>query len=378
MLGCVPESRRWPSARKVLLLIICPTADYEVYLGRNLLPAEEVLFTPTRKLLAVWEEFGIRATLFADICSAWRHRELDLPEFAARFEAQLQGAAAAGHDVQLHLHPEWLQAQHSGSAWRFTPHTGALHDLGFDPQDPQGAPALIRRGRRYLEDLLAPVRPDYRCMAFRAGGWILQPEAPVIAALRDAGIQVDATVIPGARLLRTDYRIDYRTAPNRTHWHVDPQQGLGVDSERSDDLLEISIAAYRGPWIMLHHALSQIRLRRRARRAPEPLRGSPMVTATHRAGPLQRLQLKYRKLNIPRALDVADSHEAMLATLRWYLSHFDCESRDQIVCMNGHPKDTYDYHLEEARRFFGEVGTRYRDRVRFESIATCFAQHFAH
>lgn len=359
------------------MLVICPTADYEIYLGRNLLPPEAVLFEPARKLLALWDEFGIRATLFADVCSAWRHRECGSPEFADRFEAQLRDAVAAGHDVQLHLHSEWLSATRGADSWSFAPRTGSLHDLGFDREDPRGAPALIRRGKRYIEELLGPARPGYRCMAYRAGGWILQPESPLIAALHEAGIRVDASVIPGARLLRTDYRIDYRAVPDRTYWFVDPERGLAVDSGRREDLLEISIAAYRGPMLPLHHALSQMRLRRRARRAPEPPRGSPMVTTSRRPGLRRRMQMKYQKLNIPRALDVADTHEAMLTTLRWYLRHFDCESQDQVVCMNGHPKDTYDYHLEEARRFFHEVGTRYRGRVQFESLAACYERRFA-
>jgi hypothetical protein len=103
----------------------------------------------------------------------------------------------------------------------------------------------------------------------------------------------------------------------------------------------------------------------------------PMVTAQQKSGFVNRLRLKYWKLQIPRALDIADTHEAMLTTLRWYLHRFARQEGDQIVCMNGHPKDTYDYHLEEARRFFDTVSTRYRDRVRFETVATCYAQRFA-
>jgi len=353
------------------VLTICPTADYELYLGRNLLGSDQVLFEPTRKLLALWREFGIRGTLFPDVVSAWRHRELGMPEFADRFENQIRESAAAGHDIQLHLHPEWLQARHENGAWRFEPHTGSLHDLGFDDQDPRGAPALLRRGKRYLEELLQPVQPAYRCLAFRAGGWVIQPERPLVAALLAAGIRVDATVISGARLLRTDYRIDFRRVPDRTFWFVDPERGIGVDSGNRRDLLEISIASFRGslrPW---HHGLSELRLRRRFKRRPEPRRGFPIGKVGPRPGMVQRIARKYRKLNIPRMLDLADTHEAMLATLRSYLKRYDCADSEQVVCMNGHPKDTYDLHLDETRRFFELVQSRYRGLVRFEPLVEC-------
>jgi hypothetical protein len=77
---------------------------------------------------------------------------------------------------------------------------------------------------------------------------------------------------------------------------------------------------------------------------------------------------------IPRMLDLADSHEAMLATLRSYLQRYDCVRGDHVVCMNGHPKDTYDYHLAETRRFLEVVQARYPEQVRFESIAACHAR----
>ena len=98
------------------------------------------------KLLAVWEEFGIRATLFPDICSVWRYRELEMQDYADTFETQMRDAARSGHDVQLHLHHEWRSAAHEAGAWRFVPRTGSLHDLGFRPEDDASAPALVARG----------------------------------------------------------------------------------------------------------------------------------------------------------------------------------------------------------------------------------------
>jgi hypothetical protein len=59
---------------------------------------------------------------------------------------------------------------------------------------------------------------------------------------------------------------------------------------------------------------------------------------------LARINNKYRKLTVPRVLDIADTHESMLTTLNSYLRHYDCRGSDVAVCMNGHSEDT-DYHL---------------------------------
>ncbi len=355
------------------MLIVCPTIDYELFFGRNSLPDEKILFEPTRKLLSLWSDFNITATLFPDVCSVWRHREQRLDAYAEAFEDQLRHARASGHDVQLHLHPEWLRAEYRDSTWHFEPGTQALHDIGFTSD---GVPALLRRGKRYLENLLHPVDRGYRCFAFRAGGWILQPEAPVVSALMDAGIRVDATVIPGMRSLRTDYRIDFRRVPDRPTWHVDAARGLEIDSRRESDLLEVSIASYRGRLPAVQHVVNELRLRRRA--SGEPIRGYPITRMGPKGGITTRVANKYKKLTTPRVLDIADTHESMLTTLGSYLRRYDCRSTDVAVCMNGHPKDTYDYHLSELRRFFEVVARRYRDVVAFQSLETYVARAHPH
>jgi hypothetical protein len=354
------------------VLVICPTADYEIYLGRNLLPVDQVLFEPTRKLLEVWDEFGIRATLFPDICSVWRHRELGLTDYADAFEKQIREAARAGHDVQLHLHPEWLSATHEDDAWQFAPRTGSLHDLGFDPHDPTAAPALIRRGREYLEGLLRPDDSTYECMAFRAGGWILQPERDLVDALRRSGIRVDATVIPGVQLARRDYHVDFRRAPDKPNWYIGSNSGLKRDSGLVEDLFEIPIGSYRGAWPMWQHVVNELRLRHRAKAHTLAMRGYPIVKVSEKQGALERVRRKFRKLSVPRVFDIADTCESMLTTLESWVRRYHRGSETIAVCMNGHPKDTYDHHLDELRRFHEQVRARYADVVRFEPIASFY------
>lgn len=350
------------------MLTICPTVDYEIYLGRNLLSIDEVLFEPTRKLLDVWAEHDVRATFFPDVCSVWRHREFELNDYADAFEAQMRKAFDSGHDVQLHLHPEWLEAERQGGQWTFKGGTHALHDLGFSSSDPGNASSVIRRGKSYLEQLLTPIDPTYRCIAFRAGGWILQPEGPLARALLAEDIRCDATVIPGMVLARTDYSVDFRRVPDKPNWFIDPDKGLGHDSDRTGDLLEISIASYRGRFRAWQHIVNQLRLKKRAASSREPARGYPITRNRAKSGLTGRIAGRFRKIQVPRVLDIADTHESMLTTVASYLKRYDCRTNEFAVCMSGHSKDTYDYHLEELGRFFDAVGQKYRDVVRFETI----------
>ena len=46
------------------MLIVCPTIDYEIFLGKNLLSADEILFKPTEKILKLWKDFNIMELSF--------------------------------------------------------------------------------------------------------------------------------------------------------------------------------------------------------------------------------------------------------------------------------------------------------------------------
>ncbi|OLD40217.1 MAG: hypothetical protein AUI57_00435 [Candidatus Rokubacteria bacterium 13_1_40CM_2_68_8] len=246
---------------EIVLLI---TFDYEVFLGRNFAPAQEVLFGPTDELLELCKELGVRATFFADVCSVWAHRRAGLHAYADAFEAQLRAARHAGHDVQLHLHPHWLASTYERGEWRIATDRMYLAELGFG-DGPDAAPAVVRRGIAYLNELLRPVDPAYRCLAFRAAGLALGPrERETIAALLDAGIVLDASVAKGLRLRMDTISVDYRSAPARANWHMAPEGGVTRDSTHG--LFEVPIATFRSDSrtrlrFLLRRALSVGRLR---------------------------------------------------------------------------------------------------------------------
>jgi peptidoglycan/xylan/chitin deacetylase (PgdA/CDA1 family) len=186
------------------------SADYELYLGENLLPELEVLVEPTWALLDACEEAGVPITLFCDVACLWRYREDGDEAFPAAAEEQLREAVRRGHDVQAHLHPHWLHAVRDTGRWRAPLDTflvGALDDP---------AP-LLARAAGYLNELLRPVDPAYACVAFRAGNYGLQPEHErVFAALRETGYEVDSSVVPGLVLQNEVNQVDFRGWPERS------------------------------------------------------------------------------------------------------------------------------------------------------------------
>lgn len=172
------------------------------------------LFDPAKRNLDLCDTFGAKYTFFAECAQQWAM--LESPHSvhrrdAAEWERILVDAVQRGHDVQLHLHPQWLDARFRNNAWELDYSKWALSAL-----PPAQIRSIIKRGVQYLEDLLRPHNPQYATVAFRAGGWMIQPSEYIISALRTNGIVADVTVMPGKVLQSASLGgIDFRNTPSR-------------------------------------------------------------------------------------------------------------------------------------------------------------------
>ncbi|HTB71011.1 MAG TPA: methyltransferase domain-containing protein [Solirubrobacteraceae bacterium] len=189
------------------------TLDYETW---QPIPAERRIdwdadvFAPTEALLDACDAAGARLTIFAELGEHAFLREHE-PELADRMEAQWRDAVRRGHDVQLHLHPNWLpelgaRLQDSRYVW---------NERLTRAEDHPDLVRLIARLKQTLERAIRPVDPDYQVVAFRAGGYEAQPFRRLAEALRANDVRCDSSVYHGGR--RPGVYHDYS-------WPFDPHQ----------------------------------------------------------------------------------------------------------------------------------------------------------
>jgi hypothetical protein len=208
------------------------------------------LIQPAEKLMRICESVGARVTFFMDVCEYWAFQRAEnkglLPENytpATWIKNQLKVAVKKGHDVQLHIHPQWIDhAYVSPTKWNVNldlwrlPHVPGGYGDRYDSSSLLG---LFTLGRKTLEDLLKPIKPDYECRAFRAGAWCIQPEKQILQAMREAGIYYDTTVVPGLKIVENLNYLDFTQAPwDLPCWRVNER----VDRlDQKGSLLEIPI-----------------------------------------------------------------------------------------------------------------------------------------
>ena len=169
------------------------TLDYEIHGNGDGCP-HELMVEPTRRMLDQFDRYGAKLTIMADVAEILKFKEhkeqtgRDDFHYEAVAE-QLCDAVRRGHDVQLHLHAGYFNAKHSGQGWQQDWSEYNFAGLPFARMD-----ELVRVGKAYLEDLLKPVSPAYRCIAFRAANWSVSPSRNVVQVLIKNGITIETSV----------------------------------------------------------------------------------------------------------------------------------------------------------------------------------------
>jgi len=350
------------------MLNICMTADHELFTGVNFVNEEEVLIKPTEQLLTTLEAHQIPLTLFTDVCSIERYRKI-LPEssFPDMIEAQLKRAVAAGHDVQLHLHPHWIDSEFTEGKWVTKYDRFRLHTWGFESKTGTAdASTIIRWGKIYLEALLRPVNPSYHCLSFRAGGWCLQPEEPLLKALISEGIRIDTTVYRGGYVSYEDKWFDFRKAPDVASWWIDPALGLATQAEPSPEaMFEVSIGSDSTLAGMVFKKLRSDR--KRNKREQSLSRGASMDSLM--GTPVSMLDKVRDLFTKPIMLSFDNAcASSMLDIVERYVRLDAKSSEDTYVSVIGHPKTINADDLKEIDKFCSEAKQRYGTGIRFVTM----------
>ena len=169
----------------------------------------EIQFAPLRRLLGIYQKFGARTTFMPDVMQqvVFRNLQESYPELKAAADSwddHVREAYRQGHDVQLHLHSQWSDANYENGRWQLG---GSWSLLDYDRD---AAVAMLDGTRNYLEECLRATEPSYRCVAFRGSALAIAPSPYLLPELAALGIQIDVSVAAGFFLLNQTLQLDYR------------------------------------------------------------------------------------------------------------------------------------------------------------------------
>ena len=313
------------------MLNICITFDYELFLGKNNASYQEILFNPSERLIKTLSEREVSGTFFADVCSVEAHHRFGDEQYCKNFKLQLQSMIANNQDVQLHLHTSWLYAEKVNDQIVLSDKGYRLHEFGFGNQG--RASQIIQNGIEYLEDTCGMCKRDYKCVAYRAGGFSVQPEQELFATLVKKGIQIDSSIVPHM-YTREANTYDFTNVPAKLNWWIDPDIGINCESKKSSQtIFEVPIATVR-PRIM------QVLGKRRSELGLPPQKILGEYVKSDIPTKKQNVIIKqYHRLRDYRYVSLDTRYYLrIMEDLEYIYRSFNMDERDGYVCLICHPK----------------------------------------
>lgn len=193
----------------------------------------ELQFRPMRELVRIFNAHGIRGSFNAEVMQQLAFRDLQdryphLKDLADEWDASLQETFRQGHDIQLHTHPQWSSADHNDGRWSLK---GDWSILNYAANEARG---FLVRGKEYLENLLRPIRANYRCISYRSGSWCIAPSPFMLGVLAELGLVFDISVVGGLQYDTRRIQLDYSNCEEDFR----PFYPVMIDARRVSDKVE--------------------------------------------------------------------------------------------------------------------------------------------
>lgn len=332
------------------------TFDYELPMG-SCRSYQKGIFEPSEALLNVARDQNIKIVLFADICSAIVFKEWDYKGYYLPFANQLKEAISGGHEVQLHLHPGWLNSTFKNEKY-YPSGSNTLSNFSDVPY-PGNIQGIIETGVKELNEICSE-GDNYKCIAYRGGGYNMSPDTDLILTnLYKNGIIYDSSVIKGYYFKSELQETDYRKMPRKANWII-PLDGP-MNSSAEKGIIEIPVASMPAtPWLRLNRIMKKVRNKNLYKKLKYDNTGSgnsgkkSNLIGSIKSVIYAPLILSFDHLH----LDLPTLNQIIQYQLKIY------KEEDEItLCVNSHPKTMGKYHLEQMSRFIDVLRTRYKDSV---------------
>lgn len=222
---------------------IIVTIDYETWQpipeGKRI-DWEEDIIIPTNLLMEKCGHLGIKLCFMIDICELIWLEQNDFSNYK-KIEDQIQRIVLDGHDVQLHMHPNWMPeygAKCIKGEFSWDWNIASCNDV------PDNLDELVRRCKEKLESIVKKANPKYKCVAFRAGAYRVQPFERIYRSLVSSGIRIDSSVY--ANGVSSDRGYDFRKSVSNNNPYFascfDPQ--LEADDEKCICEMPLAVNIY--------------------------------------------------------------------------------------------------------------------------------------
>lgn len=351
------------------------TLDYEIH-GNGSGDFENWAYLPTSQMLDIFDAYGAKLTIMAEMGHYWAMKKYK--EFFSKeinlFELQLKNAVERGHDVQLHFHPQWIDAKFEDGSWHLDFSRKTIERLCYNYDE---AYLYLKMGKDELQNLLTPVNPQYKCVCFRAGYFQMQPSESIIKAMEDVGFLSDSSVSKGIKANDKLRVLDYSSAVSKYRpWKISKHDVC--KSDESGKIYEFPILTERHLISKIINKISKLIIKNKKKNISEII--SDLMSQFSKGKHTEHIRLNsdWIKFILSKSWDYADfcreDHLDLLKYVKMVISN--CEKNNDFsyvpIVFIGHSKDFFfsnhlSLFLEACKKIEGVEFHTYSESVTYFS-----------
>lgn len=169
------------------------TFDFEMFLGRSG-SVEKCLVEPVESLISLFSRENIKATFFVDATFLTFLKKESLKNTFCCVANLIQRLMEKGHRIELHIHPQWLDAiydmkekQFLFPEYRYYTLRGCSESLREE---------IFSESIHNLRSICQEIDSDYKILGYRAGGWCIDPFSTISKFFIEYGLKFDSSVLP--------------------------------------------------------------------------------------------------------------------------------------------------------------------------------------
>lgn len=314
------------------------TVDYEIF-GDGTGDVREHMLAPTESMARICEKFHVPLTVYFEVeeyLAFEREREALKKRFgydpAAEIRDQIVKLARRGHDIQLHLHPEWVGCRLINGEWQLRPEQRTVDSLFATQQE---TTRFIGERKAVIDELLREAGRPQRVTAYRAGAFCAQPGEKLLRALSHHGFVLDSSVVKGMHRRDEHVAYDFSTAPaEKRHWPVSDNVAI---EDGSGAIVEVPIYSRMG---RRYHQITPKRITAKfSKHVPKSKQRESLEKMKVSRNPLTFARFLLERF--PTKLDFHNMTSGQM--LRWIRNAPAAPARDlDVLILIGHSKEHRD------------------------------------
>lgn len=324
------------------------TFDYELFMGLETGTVNKCLIYPMKKIVEIGEKYAIPVNIFADAAYLLQMKLLmkECPSLQEDYKAVSNNLALlskAGHDVELHFHPQWLFSNYDEKqkCWKMD-----LEHYKMSDMSKNDLTKLFKEAKKILDEIIGR-----RTIAFRAGGYSLTSLDNYAGFLRDNGIMIDSSVCGRTKVVSRFQEYDYRNVPEKDIYRFSHDVN---QEDEFGDLIEMSISNSAAMHSLLYLY--------KKRQLEKQYRGIPMGDGKGVGLYLSRKERAIGLFNkLIRKNKFTASIDGLMVNNLYSIYQEKLNKGDNSMVIIGHPKNTSLYSLEIFEQFIKKT----KGNVRF-------------